>query len=437
VAVVGWNANGPILVVELGVATAAGSSSIWDVAVWDSATWGRDTVWTDITEYVREMDITRGRSRATEYLRYAVGTMSAVLSNADDRFNPINNAGPYVTGGRSQIKPRVPIRVQAWFEAGSGYVIVPLFYGFVDVWQDQFPGQKDATTYIECTDVLSVFARFNGPEQPSAGAGEALGARAIRIADNAGFTGDITTQAGSVTLQATTLAGNALTELTLATDTEVGAFFATGANEVRILSADGVLEQLAGQVNATFGGSGISGIAYSDPQFIYDADLVYNIVSFARAGGTQQTAQDPDSRAEYGDLAYSRSDLIADNDPDVAAAAEVFLARFLAPEYRVAAVTVYPMTATDAAPYQSAAGVFNGLWHRVLSRQLLDPVRVEATTPGGTDLNQVSYIDGITHSIRPRQWVTTFNFGSAEAYQAFGTSNWDEGLWDEALWLFG
>jgi hypothetical protein len=437
VGVRGWGPYGPELNVEIGVSTSTGTAALWDVAAWDGNVWGRDTVWTDISAYVREIQIDRGKNRTTEFFRYSVATASMVLSNGDDRFSPVNLAGPYVTAGRSQIKPRIPIRVFSYFRDTSNNNIIYvnwIFQGFVDSWQDQFPGQKDATTYIECTDVLSVLARFNGPEQVGQGAGETLSARVVRIAENAGFTGDVSGSGGAVTLQATTWAGNALTEATLAADTENGAIYADGLGRIVVKSADTLLSTLGGSVLYTFG---TGGIPISDPQFAYDADLVYNRIAFARVGGTQQTAVDGDSIADLGaDLGYSRNDLIAEDDADVASVAELFLARFSAPEYRVAAATVYPQIDRSVIAF-TVAGWFGSLWGQVLGADLLMPARVAVTTPGGTALNQVVYIDGISHSIRPGTWTTTFNFSSAEVFQAFGTSNWDEGLWDEAKWLFG
>jgi hypothetical protein len=437
VGVRGWGPYGPELVVEIGVSNGSDTGATWDVSAWDgSDDWGRDVVWTDISEFVREVQIDRGKNRTTEFFRYSVATMTMLLSNGDDRFSPVNLSGPYVVGGRSQIKPRIPIRVYSFFRNFSNNIIYVnwIFQGFVDSWQDQFPGQKDATTYIECTDMLSVLARFNGPELAGQGAGETLSARVVRIAENAGFTGVVSGSGGAVTLQATTLAGNALTEATLAADTENGAIYADALGRIVVKAADTLLSTLGGSVLYTFGGGGIP---ISDPQFAYDADLVYNRIAFARVGGTQQTAVDNVSIADLGaDLGYSRNDLIAEDDADVAAVAELFLARFTNPEYRVAAATVYPQIDHSAVEF-TVAGWFGSIWGQVLGADLLMPARVEVTTPGGLALNQVVYIDGISHSIRPGMWVTTFNFSSAEVFQAFGTSLWDEGLWDESKWLFG
>lgn len=433
----GWGSNGPALYFEIGVSTnTTTTASVWDVGAWDVSSWGPDVIWTDIAEYVREVDIVRGKQRSTETLRHSVGTMTAILDNRDDRFSPVNLSGPYVSAGATQIRPRVPVRVRAIFTLSNGFpVAANLFNGYVDSWQDQFPGQVDATTYIECSDQLSVLARFNGPEQPSQGGGEFFEDRIRRIAENAGFTGDFFGGEGVVPLQATTLAQNALTEATLAADTEGGALYARANGTIVSFGLDDLIDRIGGTGAVTFGNNGSDGITFSDPVFAYDADLVYNRVSLARAGGTQQTVTDIESRALYGDLAYSRSDLIAETDADVLQSAVIMLSRFGTPEYRVAAITLYPMS--DTSPNTTIVELTTGKWYNSLSWELLTGCEVVATTPGGTSVQSIAYIDGIQHTIRPREWVTRLNFASAEAFSGFQASTWDNGQWDTALWRPG
>jgi hypothetical protein len=77
-------ANFPTLTVELGVAGAS-SSSAWDSALWDSGTWGTDIVWYDISQYLRHLEISRGRARETD--RYT-GSLSMELDNRTAQFTP-------------------------------------------------------------------------------------------------------------------------------------------------------------------------------------------------------------------------------------------------------------------------------------------------------------------------------------------------------------
>lgn len=429
-----WNANGPTVTIEIGVTTnTTSTASVWDVGVWNSATWGRDVIWTDISQYVREININRGKQRSSEFFRHSVGTMTAILDNRDDRFSPVNLSGPYVSAGATQIRPRIPIRVTFTFTpipVGAG-----LFYGFVDVWQDQFPGTKDATTYIECSDVLSVLARFNGSEQSSQGGGETFGARIIRICENAGFNGTVHGSTGSVALQSTTLAQNALTEATLAADTENGALFADDSGVITAWGIDHLINQLGLGTSGAFADFGDGGYPIADPVFSYDADLVYNRVSFARSGGVQQTVADLESIARYGDLAYARSDLIAEDDTDVLGSATVFLARFHEPEYRVSSITLYPMQDTSART--TITQTLDSLWWNSIGLDLMNCVNVTATTPGGTQVESLAYIDGISHTIRPREWITTYSLASRTLFVEWNESYWDFGRWDEGRWFFG
>ena len=55
--------------------------------------------WTDISDWVRSVNIKRGSSRVdSPILRYEAGTALLRLDNRDRRFDPTNLSGPYVTG---------------------------------------------------------------------------------------------------------------------------------------------------------------------------------------------------------------------------------------------------------------------------------------------------------------------------------------------------
>ena len=48
---------------------------------------------TDVSAYIREFSIDRGRQH--DLADYQTGTASVVLDNTDDRFNPLNTSSPY------------------------------------------------------------------------------------------------------------------------------------------------------------------------------------------------------------------------------------------------------------------------------------------------------------------------------------------------------
>jgi hypothetical protein len=114
--------------------------------------------WTDVKNFVRAVDVTRGRSQPLSV--FSAGTATIVLSNQDGRFDPDNTAGPYYTN----LLPMVPCRISYLDSAGTRYYI---FYGYVqprDGWHNDYTagkmGQGDgsATTTVTCVDFLYVLS---------------------------------------------------------------------------------------------------------------------------------------------------------------------------------------------------------------------------------------------------------------------------------------
>ena len=76
--------------------------------------------WTDVTSYVRGMEIDRGVNDDWDLV--ASGSASVTLSNLDRRFDPFNTTGPYY----GNLLPRRQIRIRAT-HGGTTYDV---FRGF-------------------------------------------------------------------------------------------------------------------------------------------------------------------------------------------------------------------------------------------------------------------------------------------------------------------
>src|SRR6266545_7121195 len=66
--------------------------------------------WTNISPYVRQLSIRRGRNN--ELARVEAGTLDLLLDNRDARFNPENSSSPYF----GNLVPKRQVRV--WFRSG-------------------------------------------------------------------------------------------------------------------------------------------------------------------------------------------------------------------------------------------------------------------------------------------------------------------------------
>jgi hypothetical protein len=127
--------------VEIGFATTGGANKVplgADLA---------DIVWTDVSEFVREVQTQRGRDNELD--DFSTGTMSAVLSNADRRFDPENSGSPYF----GAVTPGRPVRVQASYDGGTAQGV---FFGWIDQWDQQYDQPNDATVTITASDAFKV-----------------------------------------------------------------------------------------------------------------------------------------------------------------------------------------------------------------------------------------------------------------------------------------
>jgi hypothetical protein len=337
---------------------------------------------------------------------------------------PDNLAGPYVVAGVTQVRPGLETRLRATY----GGVTYPVYRGYADdilgAWT---PGADYATVSLPCVDAMANLAAFDGLEQPPTGAGELSGARIHRILSNAGHTGDRAIDPGRITVQATTLASNAATELKLVTDSEGGAFYVDEAGAVVFVDRFSLLEDSRSiNVQATFGdGSGAGAeIPVTAMETAYGRDQVVNIAALAREGGVEQTATDETSRALYKDRRYSRDDLVCETDAQVLELAQWHVARFKDPEYRVTSVTIKPRT-NPRLMFPIALGL-----------RVRDLVAVIRRRPNGLTITQYCFVSGIAHTISEDDWATTFELTSATTYRQFTASLWDTGVWDGARWVF-
>ena len=415
------------VVTEIGLA-AAGSASLWDTGLFNTATWGADLTWSDVSDDVETLKTTRACSR--ESGQYATATLSMDLDNSSWRYSEDNTAGPFY----GQVRSGIPIRVRAMvsFPDGSSG-IVPIFFGTVDAWDDAYPvaGRRSVVT-IAASDVFEQLAAFDGFEQNEQGAGELSGARMHRILDNAGFSGDRAIDSGSVAMQSTTLASNALTELKLVADSEGGRLWAEPDGTVWFIGRYGLLENPRSTTpQVTFSDTAGSGVTYSAPKFTSSRDLQRSMVAYARKGGTTQQAVDPMARAVIGDRQLSRTDLVNLDDPSVLGLAQRDLALRQNAERRVDALTVEPLVQPDSATADLALR-----W--LSSVRFWDRAQVVRHPDGAPfTISRPVFTTGLSHEFTSgNQWRVTVGFQSATLWASFTSSLFDSARFDSAAFTW-
>jgi hypothetical protein len=103
--------------------------------------------WTDVSSYVDNIEITRGRVDETR--PFEAGNATVHLLNHDRRFDPSNTAGPYY----GNLLPRRPIRIKATWNA----VTYTVFRGWVSGFPVEFVNAgKESYVTLQCFDALGL-----------------------------------------------------------------------------------------------------------------------------------------------------------------------------------------------------------------------------------------------------------------------------------------
>jgi hypothetical protein len=110
--------------------------------------------WTDVTSYVRGMDISRGVP--DDWQLQADGIATVTLSNRDRRFDPFNTTGPYY----GNLLPRRQTRIRAT-HASTTYDV---FRGFIAGWPPEWTDAgTDSTVTLQCFDALQLLGSASLP----------------------------------------------------------------------------------------------------------------------------------------------------------------------------------------------------------------------------------------------------------------------------------
>jgi len=108
--------------------------------------------WVEVTQYVRQVSLNRGRTDELE--QFQGGKATVVLDNRTRIFDPFNTAGVYY----GNLKPRKQIKIVSQW-AGVEY---PMFRGFVSGFPVEWTeAGKDTVTVVDCFDLMSFIGAEN------------------------------------------------------------------------------------------------------------------------------------------------------------------------------------------------------------------------------------------------------------------------------------
>jgi hypothetical protein len=356
--------------------------------VLDNTTYGLggDFSLVDVTEYVRSVNVSRGRSRILD--RTQSGSAQIVLDNRTRLFDP--TAGTAISPYAESIVPRKNVQVTFNDE--------PIFTGFVDDWNIEFDVSGDSTTTAICADGFVQLGQVT------------IGTATQAVQTSGGRVGTILNAAdwpsskraidtGVVTLQADTPAANtnALAYIQTITDTEFGAFFMDRAGVATFLDRTSVQDFT---VTTTLGGTGIP---ISSISIDYGSEQLYNQVELSRVNGGTAIVSDATSQTTYGINELAKTGLLFDDDTELGDLAAYLLSRYKDPIFRINEVSVLMNGLTTAQ-------------QTIISElDITSPLVVTLTPTVGSAITQYATVDRIAHSLTPGQHTVTLSMSQAQA----------------------
>ena len=343
-------------------------------------------VLTDITEYVRSVQVKRGRSRILE--KFTAGVASVTLDNNGRVFDPLYTSSPFY----GNIGPRKQIQI-----SDNGEL---LFVGNVEDWDFSYSPAGDSVAEVQAIDGFAVIA----PETLHAGTAtaELTGARVQSVLDDIDWpTGQRRISAGRATLDDDVVSNGAdsLAYLQKIELSEPGALFIGRDGFFTFLDRDD-LQTYSSAV--TFG---TAGVPFTNVGVVFGTEEMTNAVSVTYYGGTAvagtAVAQDATSQAAYGVIDQTYNTLLS-TSADAQELADWLVGTYAQPRYRVDTLTVNlsTLSVVDAVSVESL--------------ELGDTVRVQWTPNNvGSAIDQYVTIDGIEHSASPAAHEVTFTLSQA------------------------
>jgi hypothetical protein len=114
--------------------------------------------WTEVTTYVRQINIQRGRQ--DEQSDFESGNATVVLDNRSRIFDPFYTSGTYY----GKLLPRRQIKIEATISS----VVYPVFRGFIEGWPVSITDAGyDTTVTVQCFDALGLLADEEMPDDIS------------------------------------------------------------------------------------------------------------------------------------------------------------------------------------------------------------------------------------------------------------------------------
>jgi hypothetical protein len=361
------------------------------------------TDFVDITEYVTNININRGRTTQLDNFPSSNCTIVADDRAAARYFDPLNTASEWYSGGTVGIAPRRQFQVY-----GGTAGTTSMFTGFIYDLNIDYAEPNLSTATIVATDALgqlgqTVLTAFNPSSQLTSARVSAILDRpevAFSTALRNIETGIAT--CGTVAYDDATNVLTALQDVAIA---EGGRLFVNRSGSVEF---DARIAVSFGTAVASFGGT--AGIPILSLANQYGAETVLNRVAVQIDGGTASSvASGTASQSQYGIKALSLTGVPLATDAAGSALALSLLTRFQEPVVRFSEMDVL-LNALTTAQQAQMAGLEIG--------DILSVSKQFATgTPATVTQNVV--VESIRHSINPQRHTVTVGLGQVQLVLPF------------------
>ena len=366
--------------------------------------------WTDVSQYLRSFETSRGR--LTNLAQFQTGTATVTLDNRDNRFSPNQSTYYYdATNSRTKIQPLKRLRIRAEYNA----VTYDLFHGFVESFPVQYAGQGyDASTKLRVVDAFKLFfqATLDGigwqlgisklgstTRLTLTQAQELSSVRVKNILDSFGYSNQAIST-GNLQVQTQPTTDDVLTALKKVETAENGTFFIAANGNATFRNRNYRLTNTTTPV-ATFG-QGVAELPYVDIISTYDDNKIINTVQRTRTGGTTQIAIDSDSVERFGTHVLTESGTLNVSDVDALSIADQKVVANSIPETHIEALSF--------APQQNV-----NLWEKALGLDIGSYVQTNVTTPSSSVETYNLFIERIRHKVDARNKTWNWNIGLSPA----------------------
>jgi hypothetical protein len=341
----------------------------------------------DVSATTQAISVTHGRDRVFE--QYTTGQAVIQFLDFTGDWNPENTSSPYY----GQIKPMRQVIITGEYSATE----YPVFAGYITSWDWTWADQSVdyAIVTVTAEDGFRLLNLANIEIVTGAANKDLPGQRIEQILDEVDWPdtlrdidlGDTDLQNDPGTLR------TALEAIQTVENSDLGAFFIAPDGKATYYSRATLSTKAAGSP-ITFSDDGTN-IAYQNLDVNLDETELSNVVTFTRHAGSPQTVFDSGSIDEYFTRTYERSDLVMETNAIALSRANQVLAYRKQVRLRVDSITLDLSSPSNR--------IVPGL-----TLDIGDPIIVNRDMAAGTSLSLRITVQGVSHTITPDRWTTTF-----------------------------